>query len=173
MGFISSIPHNWSSHTFICCSPFHQQERLQPSSSAPHDATFGKGCCWQFLLPCPLHLSFYLFFSPREWSLSWGRLDFYKGSLTCGYLPKSALFWFYPNVAQRGSDWFVCSCWCLSPYCDLSAYYLIQKEVRLLSGPLVDSPGSHNFHRGIFVCGWVPNSVVKRGRQKGVISMLP
>ena len=66
---------------------------------------------------------------------------------------KSALSSFTLTADKRTCGCFTDSYWFHSLYQGQPAYYLMHTWVRLLPGPLTYAVGSHNSHRGTFVCG--------------------
>lgn len=91
------------------CSLFPLWKRWQPASSAPYSITLGVMQCLQsssYPLQCIKSLfvlgGFFLFLSPMKfWNVSSGNLEFYKGFLVCGCLPKSVTSR-YPHCGREG-----------------------------------------------------------------------
>lgn len=97
---------------------------------------------------CPLQCIWTcICFAPVEcWNFSSGNLDFHKGSVTCGWLPKAVLSrcsWTMTKKVEPVTGF--------HQYWGLSAYYLIYKWETFLLGPLADGARFHNSHRGTFV----------------------
>lgn len=97
-----------------------------------------------FLLFSLMHPSF--FFQPVVcWNFSARNLDFYKGSVSCGWLSQT--------VFPRGSQTVAKLAWARTK---VSMYYPWQGCVRLLLGSLAYDAKSHRFHKGTFVHEWMP-----------------
>lgn len=116
----SCTPQSWGGRALTRLVPCGRGHRhlVQPSTGLPR----GRGGAGQ--VPLTLSPASKLAsLSPTGcWNRSLRRLDFYKGSVIHGCLPRSAISWFSSDRdAERRSGWFFSSCWCLSSYCHLSA----------------------------------------------------
>lgn len=112
-GFSSSIPHSCGSWELTHCSLFFLRGEVITDYFIPMLCHLQEGApLAKFLLPssmCPV-LFFFSLSLMESWTLSLGRLDFYKVSLIYGCLSKSALFCFSPAGAERGCGQLANSC---------------------------------------------------------------
>ena len=122
-GFLQHCPAQLGSWAFTHLSLFpHRRVHCQlvwPSAVL----SCGGADLAKFPLPSPVHPNsfcfvLFCFCSDDRLNLCPGSLDFKKGSLICGCLPKSVLSRFSPTMAKSGWGWgwFTCSCWFHSLY---------------------------------------------------------
>lgn len=120
-GFSSSVLHSWESQT-LTVLPFLHQRGLHPLIQLRAVLPWGRDSTGKVLFSVSSvskHGFFFVcffFFTSGVLEQPTLRLDFYKVSLICGFLPKSALSRFSFTVAQRSWNRFTGSCWVCNPY---------------------------------------------------------
>ena len=93
------------------------------------------------------------------WNFSSWNLEFHKGFLTQGWLPKSVLSWCSWTTAERGCNQFTGNCRVHSWYQGLSASYLMHRWVSHLLGLLAYGARFYNSHRGTSIHEWILKGV--------------
>lgn len=161
-----------ASHSFTM-SPFSHGRHLKPNGSH-----LGLSCAtWEmgdvgevklFSLSTPIHPNSYFFLSSRVLQLlhwkprSPQRLSCPSMGNCPGQCSPGAL-----DHCREGWNCFTGYCRVHSWYWGLSVYYLMHRQARLFPGPLAYGTGSHNSHRGSFICGWInAKFLLLWGRQK-------
>lgn len=112
-----------------------------------------------FLLLTPICSNSYIFAPMEYWNFSSWNLEFHKGFLTQGWLPKSVLSWCSWTTAERGCNQFTGNCRVHSWYQGLSASYLMHRWVSHLLGLLAYGARFYNSHRGTSIHEWILKGV--------------